>query len=118
MYVGSLDVDAARQSRQRILATNVPALFANGHLFFPRAGTLMAQPFDVRSLKLQDVPVAVAPGVGMTWFFTGVFSVSGEGVFVYRPAAAPSTFQLAWVDRRGKTVETLGPPGTDGRVVL
>jgi eukaryotic-like serine/threonine-protein kinase len=118
MYVGSLDVDAANQSRQRILATNVPAVFANGHLFFPRAGTLMAQRFDVRSLRLEDVPVPVAPNVGITWFFTGVFSVSDEGVFVYRTAAAPGTFQLAWVDRQGKTVGTLGPPGTDGRVAL
>ena len=53
MYVGSLDVDAANQSRQRILATGVPAVFANGHLFFPRAGTLMAQPFDARRLELR-----------------------------------------------------------------
>jgi Tol biopolymer transport system component len=118
MYVGSLDVDAGNQSRQRILATEVPAVFANGHLFFPRAGTLMAQPFDARRLKLQDEPVPVAQDVGITWYFTGVFSVSDEGVFVYQTAAAPRTFQLAWVDRQGKTLSTVGPPGTDGRVVL
>ena len=63
MYVGSLDVDAANQSRQRILATGVPAVFANGHLFFLRAGTLMAQPFDARRLELQGVPVPVAQDV-------------------------------------------------------
>ena len=39
----SLDVDAASQSRQRILATDVPAIFANGNLIFQRAGTLMAR---------------------------------------------------------------------------
>jgi len=118
MYVGSLDVDAGSQSRDRILATGVPAGFANGHMFFLRAGTLLAQPFDARRLKLQGVPVPVAEDVGITWFFTGVFSVAEDGVLVYRTAAEPGTFQLTWVDRQGKTLGTVGPPGTDGRVVL
>jgi Tol biopolymer transport system component/tRNA A-37 threonylcarbamoyl transferase component Bud32 len=118
MYVGSLDVDAGNQSRKRILATGVPAVFANGHLFFLRAGTLLAQPFDARRLELRDVPAPVAQDVGMTWYFTGMFSVSDEGVFVYRPASASGSFQLTWVDRQGKTVGTFGPPGTDWRVVL
>jgi hypothetical protein len=118
MYVGSLDVEAGNQSRQRILATGVPAVFANGHLFFPRAGTLMAQPFDARGMELHDAPVPVAQDVEITWYFTGVFSVSDEGVFIYRTASAPGTFQLTSVDRQGKTVRTFGPPGTDGRVVL
>ena len=118
MYVGSLDVDAGSQSRQRILATGVPAVFANGHLFFPRAGTLMAQPFDAGRMELHDAPVPVAQDVGITWYSTGVFSVSDEGVFVYRTASAPRTFQLTSIDRQGKTVRTFGPPGTDGRVVL
>ena len=119
MYVGSLDVDAGNQSRQRILATDVPATFANGYLFFTRAGTLMAQPFDARRRALQDVPpVPVAEDVDITWYFTGMFSVADDGVLVYRTASAPGTFQLTWVDRQGKTLGTFGPPGMDGRVVL
>jgi Tol biopolymer transport system component len=118
MYVGSLDVDAGKQSRQRILATGVPAVFANGHLFFPRAGTLMAQPFDARRLELRGVQVPVAQDVGITWYSTGMFSVSDEGVIVYRTAPASGTFQLTWLDRQGKSVGTFGPPGTDRRVVL
>jgi serine/threonine protein kinase/Tol biopolymer transport system component len=118
MYVGSLDVDAGNQSRQRILATAVPAVFANGQLFFPRDGTLLAQPFDARRMELQQAPVPVAQDVEVTWYFTGVFAVSEQGVFVYQTASAPETFQLTWVDRQGKTVGTFGPPGTDGRVVL
>ena len=66
----------------------------------------------------RNVPVPVAQDVGITWYFTGMFSVSDEGVFVYRTASAPGTFQLTWVDRQGKTVGTFGPPGTDRRVVL
>ena len=118
MYVGSLDVDAGDQSRQRILASNVPAVYANGCVFFPRAGTLMAQPFDARGLKLQGVGVPVAKDVQVTWYSTGVFSVSGNGVLAYRTASASGTTQLTWFDRQGKTLSTFGPPGTDRQLAL
>lgn len=118
LYVGSIDVAAANQSRQRILATNAPAVFADDHLVFLRASTLMAQPFDARRLELHGVPVPVAEDVGITWYSTGVFAVSDAGVGIFRKAATPDTYQLAWVDRQGKTLATIGPPGTDGRVVL
>ena len=118
MYVGSLDVDAGNQSRDRILATSVPAGFANGHLFFVRGDTLMAQPFDARRLKLVDVPpVPVVEHIDVTWYFTGMFTVS-DNVLVYYTATAPGTFQLTWVDRQGKPLSTIGPPATDGQVVL
>jgi Tol biopolymer transport system component len=118
MYVGSLDVDPGNQSRQRILTTSVPAVYANGYIFFPRAHTLMAQPFDVRRLEPQGVPVPVAQDVQITWFSTGVFSVSGNGVLAYRTAPASGTFQLAWFDRQLKTLSTFGAPGTDSMVAL
>ena len=76
----------ANQSRVRILATDVPAVFANGQLFFLRGGTLMAQPFDAGRLQPRDVAVPVAQDVRITWYSTGVFSVSDAGVFVYRTA--------------------------------
>jgi hypothetical protein len=118
MYVGSLEADAGNQSRERILATGVPAVFANGHIFFLRAGTLMAQPFDHRRLELQGVAVPVTHDVQITWYSTGVFSVSGDGVLVYRTASASRTLQLAWYDRQGKNLGTFGPTGTDRRVVM
>jgi serine/threonine protein kinase len=118
MYVGSLEADAGNQSRQRILTTGVPAVFANGYIFFLRAGTLMAQPFDPRRLELQGVAVPVTHDVQITWYSTGVFSVSGNGVLGYRTASASRTFQLAWYDRQGKNLGTFGPPGTDRRVVM
>ena len=119
MYVASLEVDAGNQSRQRILATGVPAVFANGHIFFLRTGTLMAQPFDPRRLELEAEAVPVAHDVRITWYSTGVLSVSGNGVLAYQKAASASrTLQLAWYDRQGKNLGTFGPPGSDRRVVL
>ena len=118
MYVGSLDVEPRNQSRQRILTSSVPAVYANGCIFFPRGGTLMAQPFDARRLELQGVPVPVAQDVQITWYYTGVFSVSGNGVLAYRTASASGAFQLVWFDRQGKTLSTFGPPGTDTGLAL
>jgi len=118
IYVGALDVDAVDQSRQRILTGSVPAVYANGYVVFPRAGTLMAQPFDARRLEFQGAPVPVAQDVQITWYYTGVFSVSGNGVLAYRTASASGTSQLAWFDRQGKTLSTFGPPGTDTSVAL
>ena len=118
MYVGSLDVDAANQSRQRILTTGVPAVFANGYVLFPRASTLMAQLFDARRLELQGEPVPVAHSVPITWYATGVFSVSSNGVLAYRTESAPGAVQLAWVDRAGKTLGTIGSSGTDRQFAL
>jgi serine/threonine protein kinase len=118
MYVGSLDVDARAQSRQRILTTRVPAVYANGYVFFPRESTLMAQPFDARRLELQGAPVALAQNVQLTWYYTGTFSVSDNGVLAYRTASASESFQLTWFDRHGKVLSTLGSPGVDRSVAL
>ena len=118
MYVGSLDVAPGDQSRQRILPTNVPAAYADGYVFFPRAGTLMAQPFDARRLELEGVPVPVVQDVEVTWYSTGVFSVSDNGALAYRTRPASAPLQLAWLDRQGKRLSTIGAPGTDMSVEL
>jgi hypothetical protein len=64
IYAGSLDVKPADQTRERILATQLPAADANGYLFFARAPmTMMAQRFDSSRLRLEDAPVPVAGSV-------------------------------------------------------
>jgi Tol biopolymer transport system component len=78
----------------------------------------MAQAFDARRVELQGSPVPVAQDVQITWYRTGVFSVSDSGVLVYRTASASRTVQLAWYDRQGKALSTIGSPGTDTSVVL
>ena len=84
IYVGSIDAKPAQQSRDRILATDVAASFANGYLFFVRADTLLAQPLDPRSLKVKGEPVPVAESLELNWFRTGVFWASSGGVLAYR----------------------------------
>jgi hypothetical protein len=113
MYVGSLKVAAKDQSHQRVLASSVPGVYANGCLFFLRAGTLMAQPFDARRLELPGAPVPVAQNVQTTWYSTGMFAASGNGVLAYSTAPVPGTSQLTWMDRQGKALGTIGPPEKD-----
>jgi Tol biopolymer transport system component len=118
MYMGSVDAAPAEQPRQRILSTTAPAVYANGYVFFLRTSTLMAQPFDARRLQLEDGSVPVAQDVDVTWYSTGVFSVSGSGALAYQPAAAAGTVQLTWVDRQGRALGTFGSPGTDTGIAL
>jgi serine/threonine protein kinase/Tol biopolymer transport system component len=118
MYVGSLDTAPADQPRQRIFPSTRPAIYANGHVFFLRGSTLMAQPFDARRLQLERDAVPVAEDVEITWFSTGVFAVSNGGALAYRASSAIGTFQLTWFDRQGETLGTIGPLSTDESVAL
>jgi eukaryotic-like serine/threonine-protein kinase len=118
IYSGSLDVKPEDQSRQRILATSLPSSYASGYLFFPRANTLLAQPFDAGRLQLGDAPVPIADSIQSTWHGTGVFSVSDGGALAYRSATAEGNRQLTWLDRQGRVLSTIGPTGTDTSVTL
>jgi Tol biopolymer transport system component len=118
MYVGSLDAAPAEQSRQRILPSAMPSIYANGHVFFLRGRTLMAQPFNARRLQLERDAVPVAEDVETTWFSTAVFAVSESGALAYRASSTIGTFQLTWFDRQGEPLGTIGASGTDESVAL
>jgi eukaryotic-like serine/threonine-protein kinase len=79
-----------------------------GYLLFVRAGNLLAQPFDPRSLRIEAEPVAVVSRV-YSFFPSGAadFSVSNNGMLAYKRYVSRS--QLAWVTRRGEVVSMIGP---------
>ena len=116
MYIGSLDAKPEEQGSKRISAGLFGATFARssnsagGHLFFLRDGTLMAQPFDVKKLELTGEPVPVAQQIG-TGPSHGHFSVTPNGLLAYRTGPGTVT-QFSWLDRQGKTVESLGQSST------
>ena len=62
VYVGSLD----SPDRTRLLDSFANAQYAAGFLVFPRAGTLMAQPFDATGLTLSGQAMAVAEQVNFS----------------------------------------------------
>lgn len=80
----------------------------SGYLVYVRAGNILAQPFDPRSLRMQGEPQAVASRT-YSFFPTGAadFSVSNNGVLAYRRYQSRS--QLAWLTRQGQVVSTIGP---------
>jgi eukaryotic-like serine/threonine-protein kinase len=82
-----------------------PRFMPTGHLVYYRAGTIMAVPFDERTLEVKGTPVPVLEGVldSVADNGGGQFSVSQTGTLVY-VAGAPQGIQkssLVWVDRRG-----------------
>jgi Tol biopolymer transport system component/DNA-binding winged helix-turn-helix (wHTH) protein len=72
-----------------------------GYLVFLRAGTLLAQPFDLAARRVSGEPKAIArhvPSFGSTG--AADFSVSRRGVLAYQSYNTRS--QFIWVDRTGK----------------
>ncbi|MGC1449678.1 MAG: protein kinase [Candidatus Sulfotelmatobacter sp.] len=122
VYAASLDAPDAK----RIVEENSEAAYADGYIFFTKDGNLVAQPFDPDHLTLSGNPVPVAPRVE---FYDGKslgnFSVSQNGVLVYRSAYS-TPGRLVWLDHTGKQIATLGDPGNygmgrlspDGRTVV
>jgi eukaryotic-like serine/threonine-protein kinase len=117
MYAGSLDAKPSEQPRQRLLEGSFAATYVNGYLLFMRQNTLMAQPFDADRLQLGGEPVPLAEHVATTGAI-GVFSVSSNGALAYRTGTQSGGFRLTWLDRQGKTVSTLGQPGSDQGIAL
>ena len=79
-----------------------------GYLVYLRAGTLLAQPFDPRSLQTTGAPVAIVRRV-TSFQPTGAadFSVADRGLLAYQTFVNRS--QLAWVNRSGQVLSSASP---------
>jgi eukaryotic-like serine/threonine-protein kinase len=99
--VGSLDAKVLTKSESM-------ALYTPGYLLFARGQTLMARPFNARTLELtgEAVPVVehVASNGGVA---RPVFSVSDNGQLVYQAGDTSGGWNLLWEDRDGKRVGSL-----------
>ncbi len=122
IYVGSLDASPRKQELKRLLATNFDAEYVPSSdpnmgqmLYLTNDGTLMAQPFDARRLKLTGGPVPVAQHVGSFREY-GFFSAEGSRTLVYREGGG--LYQLTWYDERGKVLGTAGQPEVYGPPAL
>ena len=87
------------------------ARYATGHLLFVRNHTLVAQPFDTRSLKPSGDAFPLAQGFGIGGLGAPAFAVSDYGVLIFREEGAQPTFQLTWFGAKGARQGTLGEPG-------
>jgi len=106
IYVGSLDSTEIK----RVLSVDSSVAYApQGYLLFAREGTLMAQSFDVNKLQVTGEEFAVVQHISCDLSSLAGFSVSENGVLVYL-TGNPAT-QLAWFDRSGTQLGTVGLPG-------
>jgi Tol biopolymer transport system component/predicted Ser/Thr protein kinase len=107
VYLGSID----SLERKLIVHTAYPAAYANGYLLYLRERTLIAQPFDLRRNEVTGDGVPLAEHVQVdTIFALSMLSVSQNGILIYQSGAGSNNSQLAWFDRSGKQVSTLGEP--------
>ncbi|HSE62600.1 MAG TPA: protein kinase, partial [Thermoanaerobaculia bacterium] len=80
-----------------------------GYLFYVRDNALFVQPFDEKRTVPRGEPILLADGV--RHFFgpgNASFSISHTGAVVYEAAQPP--VRLAWFDRQGREIGTLGQP--------
>ena len=96
------------ESDSRVLYTASLANPDAGYLMYLRAGNLLAQPFDPRSLRVTGEAMPVANKIhSFRPSGAGDFSVSSSGAIAYQSFASRS--QLVWVDREGRQVGSAGP---------
>ncbi len=91
--------------------TNV-AYSAPGHLLFYRERTLLARPFDPKSLRFTGEASPVAEDV--QYFATSaqaIFAASDQGLLAYQTGTSGGRTQLTWLDRAGRPAGTVGAPG-------
>jgi eukaryotic-like serine/threonine-protein kinase len=116
VYIGSLDLKPEEQDTKRLIAASgtisylPPGASNPGLLLFPQGQTLMAQRFDDKKLKLIDESVSIVESVG-SLFLEKFFSVSTNGILVYRPKVDN---RLTWVDRSGLELGTIAELGDYG----
>jgi len=117
------DLEGPSRLPTRLLPTS--ASFASGSpvgspsdqasMLFVRDGTLMAQPFDTRALRLNEEAVAVAQQVasGFSSLLSAVpmVTTSRSGVLTYLTGGGVQN-ALAWFDQAGNRTGMLGPPGS------
>jgi serine/threonine protein kinase/Tol biopolymer transport system component len=111
LYLGSLD----GASGVRILPDQTNGLYVpafepgtSGHLVYRREDTLMAQPFDLRTLRTAGDTFPVVehvPNGGNVGF--GAFAVSPNGTLVFGSGDIFSNRQMVWMDRAGKRLDAV-----------
>jgi hypothetical protein len=108
IYAGDLD---DRRFRKHLVKVFSSASYSSGYLLYAR-DDLIAQRFDPERLETTSAPLAIAPPVYVDYNLThkAYFSVAASGELAARHGVDPA-MGLAWFDRSGQLLGTLGDPG-------
>ena len=109
IYVASLDGG----ERKLLFHANTNVAYTPpGHLLFFRERTLLARPFDPKSLRFREEAFPVAEDVQyFATFAQAVFAASDHGLLAYQTGVSGGQTQLTWLDRAGRPAGTVGAPG-------
>ena len=122
VFAGSLDNKPDDQPTTPVLVTDVAAQSVpasnpdTGYMFFVRDQTLMAQPFDQRTLTLAGEAAAINRAPRST--ITRRFRHRVNGRLAYRTVNPSTSQQLTWFTREGKSLSTIGAPGGHEQLAL
>lgn len=106
--VGSLDSTFRPRA---IIHSNTMASYTNGHLLFGRENTLMAQPFDLNQLQTTGDVLSIAEKLEFIAVYGHLsFSVSQNGVLVYKADEGIEERKIRWYDRSGKEAGAIEHP--------
>jgi hypothetical protein len=99
----SIDLLTVSTGERRVLVQGgtLPRYLKSGHLVFIRRGSLMAVPFDLKTLKTVGSPVEVLKGLRTNYGDVGAFSCSDTGTCIYAPGSSNMQRTVVMVDRAG-----------------
>lgn len=106
IYLGTLDGSPPTRLTP---AESAGVYHPDGWLLWMRAGALVAQPLDLEHATLTGDTVTVADAVATDTSERTPVSVAATGLVAYRTGGARQR-QLAWFDRSGKVLGSLGDP--------
>jgi len=84
--------------------------YANGYILYLNKDLLVAHPFDPDKREFIGEPVPLAPNVSAIGE-RAFFSVSNDGLLVYRSGQSGADRLIVSVNRKGDSLEQIGPAG-------
>ena len=113
----------ASADRKQIVAADSNAIFTRsasgaGFIFFVRDGALLAQGFDTETNSTMGEAFRVSEKIRVNINSRAYFSVSDNATLVYDPFGEGEMRQMAWFDRSGKQIETIGKEALNQRLRL
>ena len=112
---GIFSLTLATRKVELIARENSEGVYAHpGYLIFVRAGNLMAQPMDQKTLRTTGQAVPIAEHVLFNPSrYTGAYSLSDTGLLVFKSGYDLGKTQLTWFDAiSGNKLGNVGEPDT------
>jgi Tol biopolymer transport system component len=116
IYLGDLD---SEERRLVVKSAANGAYAAPDYLFFYSDKTIFAQPFDLKSFQVTGTPTALLTEPQFLPRILRVsFAVSDSGLLLVQKGGNVSFSRLAWFDRKGNEVGTVGEPDVYSNLLL